>query len=72
MQTLPVGERLNEYMLLRGYTPQTLSEALGISKRALTDILRGRRFPKGRLFIKIRNVLDVRIDYLLGRSDKSE
>lgn len=66
-------ERLKEERLALGLTQKQIAEQLGISHKTYCNYEQKsshRRYPDLDLLIKIANVLDVSIDYLVGRTDK--
>ena len=63
------GQRLRELRLRRHLSQDQLSEALGVSKQAISQYERGIRFPKD--YEQIADFFNVGLDYLMGREDKS-
>lgn len=61
------GKRLREMRKKRGYTQPQLAEILDVALRSYQCYEGGTRRPSYELLIKIGDVLDVSIDYLLGR-----
>ena len=52
-----------------GLTQKKISEIVGISQQSYSDYENGRTFPDEVTLINLANVLNVPIDYLLGRID---
>lgn len=63
------NKRLREMRMKRGFTQQRLSDMLGIALRSYQCYETGTRTPCYELLIQIGDILDVSIDYLLGRDD---
>lgn len=61
------NKRLREMRMKRNFTQQKLSDILGIAIRSYQCYETGTRTPNYELLIKIADVLDVSLDYLLGR-----
>ena len=53
----------------RNYTQQRLADILDIALRSYQCYETGTRTPNYELLIRIADVLDVSLDYLLGRDD---
>lgn len=63
------NKRLREIRMKRGYTQQKLSESVDIALRTYQCYETGTRTPNYSVLIKLADVLEVSIDYLLGRDD---
>lgn len=63
------GKRLNETRKKRGITAQQMADELDMTLRAYRNYESGDRFPSPDILIKIADILNVSIDYLMGRSD---
>lgn len=61
------NKRLREMRMKRNFTQQKLSDMLGIAIRSYQCYETGTRTPNYELLVKIADVLDVSLDYLLGR-----
>lgn len=61
------NKRLREMRMKRGYTQQYISDTLGIAIRSYQCYETGTRTPCYDLLIRIADLLDVSLDYLLGR-----
>lgn len=59
------GQRLREQRELKGYTMEQFAEKLNISYNYLSDIERGRKFPRYELLFRMIDTLDVSADALL-------
>ncbi len=55
-----------------GINQAELSRRAGISRSALTQILSGDRTPSTQVMLGISGVLDLSIDYLLGKAETPE
>ena len=64
------GKRLKKIRKKNNLTQQGLAQLLSVSQQAITWWETGRRFPKGKMLIKIADYFNVSIDYLVGRLDK--
>ena len=53
----------------RGFTQQRLADILDIALRSYQCYETGTRTPNYALLIKIADILDISIDYLLGRDE---
>ena len=56
----------------RGYTQVSLQMKTGIEQSLLSKYETGERIPPPETLIKLADLYDVSIDYLLGRTDKPE
>lgn len=56
----------------RGYTQVSLQMKTGIEQSLLSKYETGERIPPTETLIKLADLYDVSIDYLLGRTDKPE
>ena len=56
----------------RGYTQVSLQMKTGIEQSLLSKYETGERIPPAETLIKLADLYDVSIDYLLGRTDKPE
>ena len=61
------NKRLREMRMKRNFTQQKLSDTLDIAIRSYQCYETGTRTPNYELLVKIADVLDVSLDYLLGR-----
>lgn len=61
------GKRLNCIRKLRGLTAQAMADRLTIGLRSYRNYESGDREPSLDTLVKIADILDVSIDYLLGR-----
>lgn len=62
-------ERLKLLRKKHGYTQVSLAEELGVSKGTVAMWETGKRTPDFETLIRLSDLFDVRMDYLLGRSD---
>ena len=63
------AERLKELRLEKGWTRKQLAGALLVSVRLISFWENGQRECNFETLIKIANLFDASIDYLLGRTD---
>lgn len=63
------GKRLRMIRMKRGYTQQYLSDLLGISLVTYQKYEQAERFPISENLVNIGEVLEVSIDWLLGRDE---
>ncbi len=63
------GQRMKKERERKGWSKVYLGASLGISGPAISNYESGRRFPDGEMLIKIAQVFDCSLDYLLGYSD---
>ncbi len=62
-------KRLNETRKSKHITAQQMADSLSMGLRSYRNYESGNRFPSPENLIKIADILDVSIDYLLGRDD---
>lgn len=63
------GKRLREMRMLRKFTQQNMADLLNVALRSYQKYEQGERSPSYDLLIQIADILDVSIDYLLGRDE---
>ncbi len=63
------SERIKELRIEKGYSRKTLASLLFISERLVSYWENGQRECDFDMLIKISNVFDVSIDFLLGKSN---
>lgn len=63
------NKRLREMRMKRGFTQQHLADLLNIALRSYQCYETGTRTPCYDLLILMADILDVSLDYLLGRDD---
>lgn len=61
------GTRLRQLRMTRHFTQQQMSDMINISLNGYQKYEQGERFPPEMTLIRIADVLDTSIDYLLGR-----
>ena len=61
-----IGERLQELRKDRGYSQQELADLLGVSHFTISSYECNRSDPDEALKVKIAEIFDISIDYLLG------
>lgn len=65
---MPFPEILKELREKKGFTQKQLAEALYLSKTTISQYENGTHTPSIETFIKLADIFDVSIDYLLGRT----
>lgn len=63
------NKRLRQMRMKRGFTQQRLADTLEIALRSYQCYETGTRTPCYDLLIRIADVLDVSLDYLMGRDE---
>lgn len=63
------NERLRKVRKMRKIKLQQMADSLNISLRAYQHYESGSRYPSYNLLVQIGDILNVPIDYLLGRDD---
>ncbi len=63
------NKRLREIRMKRGFTQQHLADSVEIALRSYQCYETGTRTPNYLLLVRLADVLDVSLDYLLGRDD---
>ena len=66
------GERVKDLRKQKGMTQERLAEKAGITPAALSQIEKGARVPTIPVLHRIARVLGVSLDYLSGKTEKSE
>lgn len=61
--------RLREIRMKRGFTQQKSADALGLALRSYQCYETGSRSPSLDMLVKIGDIFDISIDYLLGRDE---
>ena len=69
---MPFSERLKEIRLSKGLSQKRLAEAIGMTEIGYRRYELGMREPAFQYLIALAEFYDVNLDYLVGRSDKSE
>ena len=64
-----LGKRINEIRKKRGITAQSMADMLHINIRSYRNYESGHREPSVDFIIRIADILDVSLDYLLGRDE---
>ncbi|RKJ18391.1 XRE family transcriptional regulator [bacterium D16-50] len=63
------NKRLREMRMKRGYTQQKLADSVDIALRSYQCYETGTRTPCYDLLVRLADILDVSLDYLLGRDE---
>lgn len=63
------NKRLREMRTKRGFTQQRIADSIDIALRSYQCYETGTRTPNYDLLIQLADVLDVSLDYLLGRDE---
>ena len=64
------GKRLREARMKKQFTQAHLSETIGIALRTYQCYEQGKREPNFTTLIALADILEVSIDYLLGRTEE--
>jgi transcriptional regulator with XRE-family HTH domain len=67
-----IGSRIAELRDQKGFTQEELAAMLGISRASLSHYEKNRREPDTNTLAKIADTFQVSIDYLVGRTTKSD
>ena len=65
-----IGERIRNERLKKGYTQKELGDLIGVSSSAICGYENGKKKPALSIIIRLSSVLNLSIDYLLGRDIK--
>jgi len=65
MEKAPLGQRLRQARLDKGYTQQELAQKAGMGNVYLGEIERGVKMPSLNSFIKLIDALEISADYIL-------
>ncbi len=63
------GSRLREARMNKGYTQQKLADMINVGLRSYQNYEGNDRHPTYELLVQIADILDVSIDWLLGRDE---
>lgn len=63
------ADRLRQQRKEHGYTQVSLAKTMGVSKGTVAMWETGKRTPDFSMLIKIADLFDKRLDYVLGRTD---
>lgn len=63
------GKRLRAVRMNRGFTQQKIADLLDVALRTYQHYEEGSRSPSLDTLIRIGDILNISIDYLLGRDD---
>lgn len=63
------GKRLRAARMARQFTQQRLSEAVNVALRSYQCYEQGTRYPSYDLLVRFADILNVPIDWLLGRDE---
>ncbi len=63
------GKRLRKTRMKRGFTQQAMADKLQISLNAYQKYEQSERSPSLECLVHIADILEISIDYLLGRDD---
>jgi transcriptional regulator with XRE-family HTH domain len=65
-------DRLRDHMVSKGLSQAALARAAEISPSVLSMYFSGTRTPNREALMRLANVLDCSVDYLIGRNSKSD
>ncbi len=63
------NKRLRQMRMKRGFTQQRLADSVEIALRSYQCYETGTRTPNYALLVQLADVLDVSLDYLMGRDE---
>ncbi len=63
------GKRLREVRMKRGFTQQNMADKLELSLNAYQKYEQSERYPSFDCLVRIADIFDVSLDYLLCRDD---
>ena len=63
------NKRLREMRMKRGLTQQKVADSIDIALRSYQCYETGTRTPNYDLLVQLADILDVSLDYLMGRDD---
>jgi len=69
---MKIGNRIAELREQKGWTQEELSTLIGISRGALSHYEKSRRNPDFETLTQLADILQVSIDYLIGRKTLSQ
>ncbi|SIR54657.1 helix-turn-helix domain-containing protein [Paenibacillus macquariensis] len=69
---MKIGNRIAELREQKGWTQEELSTLIGISRGALSHYEKSRRNPDFETLTHLADILQVSIDYLIGRKTLSQ
>lgn len=69
---MSVGERIKQLRKLKKITQQELANKAGLSNMTIYHIEKGNKQPSADTLAKIADVLNVSVDFLMGKSQISE
>jgi transcriptional regulator with XRE-family HTH domain len=73
MNTIKVfSKRLVIYRKSKGMTAQALADYLNVTEPAIACYVKGRNLPTVQNLVKLADLFDVSLDYLVGRTDVPE
>ena len=64
------GEKLKELRLQAGLTQKELGEQIKVTKSVISYYELQERYPSPEILLKLADVFNVSVDYLLGRENK--
>ena len=64
-----ISERINEFIILKGLTPKTLAQEIGVTHATVLNVLQCRHTPSTALLYKLITYFQCSTDYLLGLTD---
>ncbi|MEG0826414.1 MAG: helix-turn-helix transcriptional regulator [Bacilli bacterium] len=65
-----IGDRIKKARLEKSYTQDHLGDLIGVSKVSICGYEKGTRTPTMAVFLKLGDVLDITVDYMLGNDIK--
>lgn len=69
---MTIGESLKRFRKEFGFTQQQVADTVGVLKPAYQRYELGKTVPLTTFLVKLADVYDVSLDYLVGRSDNPQ
>ena len=67
-----VGDLIKKHRVLKELTQKELADLLDVSPSTVGMYEQNRRIPDAEILVKISNIFNVTVDYLLGNSDQKK
>lgn len=68
---MQLSEKIKKIRIQNGLTQSQLGDAIGVSKVSVSGYESGKRVPDLSTLIRIADIFEVSVDFLLGREDKA-
>ena len=67
---MKMSERIKNLRVQNGFTQSQLGKAIGVTKVSISGYESGNRIPELNTVIKLADIFEVSMDYLIGREEK--